>query len=60
VPNHEDLLPILTSRVNTVKDGKILEYESINNIENAFRSYLAQKILQGKENDLRTFKKIFI
>ena len=43
-----------------VKEGKLLDYENINNIGKAFRRYLDQQDLTGQGYNLRTFRKTFI
>jgi len=60
IPIHEQLLPFLTNRIEEIKEGKLLEYETINNIGKAFRRYLEQLDLTGKGYNLRTFRKTFI
>lgn len=60
VPIHEVLLPVLVERIKEVKEGKLLEYESINNMGKALRRYLSQLKLTGKGYNLRTFRKTFI
>ncbi|MBK8944090.1 MAG: site-specific integrase [Ignavibacteriae bacterium] len=60
VPMHPNLIPILKERISEVKEGKILEYESINNIGKAYRRYLTKQKLQNKGYTLRTFRKTFI
>ena len=60
VPIHPDLVPILKARVNEVKEGNILEYETISNIGKAYRRYLSKLKLNKKGYTLRTFRKTFI
>ena len=60
VPIHPDLVPILKARVDEVKEGKILEYETISNIGKAYRRYLSKLKLNKKGYTLRTFRKTFI
>jgi len=61
VPLHPDLVPILKERVKEVGEGGyLLEYETISNIGKAYRRYLKQIGLDGKNYTLRTFRKTFI
>lgn len=60
IPFHPELKPILEQRIEQVKSGKILEYETISNLGKAFRRFLAKLKLQNKGYTLRTFRKTFI
>lgn len=60
VPIHPDLIPLLQMRVSEVKEGKLLEYETVNNIGKAFRRYITQLKLKNRGYTLRTFRKSFI
>ncbi|MFZ1289564.1 MAG: site-specific integrase [Melioribacteraceae bacterium] len=60
VPIHQELKPILEKRIIEVKNGKILEYEAVDNIGKAYRRYLTQLKLQNRGYTLRTFRKTFI
>lgn len=60
VPFHPELKPILDERIKQIQEGKILEYETINNLGKAFRRFLAKLKLQHKGYTLRTFRKTFI
>ncbi len=60
VPFHPELKPILEQRIKQIEVGKILEYETINNLGKAFRRFLAKLKLEHKGYTLRTFRKTFI
>lgn len=60
VPIHENLVPILRDRINEIKTGLLLDYETINNIGKAVRRYFKKIGLNGKGYNLRTFRKTFI
>lgn len=60
LPIHPDLYPILEKRVSEVGEGRIFQYETINNIGKAFRRYLKDIGLDNKSYTLRTFRKTFI
>jgi integrase len=57
---HKKLIPILQERVNEVGDGKILNYNSVENLGKAITRYLNQIGLGGKGYTARTFRKTFI
>ena len=60
IPFHKDIKCILADRIKEVKAGFLFEYETVDNIGKAFRRYLDQLKLKGKNYNLRTFRKSFI
>ena len=57
---HEDLVPILKSRIEEVKEGKILNYNNIENIGQAVRKYFDKLGIRGKGYMAKSFRKTFI
>jgi integrase/recombinase XerD len=60
VPIHDELVKVLSNRINEVKDGRLLEYSHTRNMGNAFSRYLEELDLKDKKYNLRTFRKTFI
>jgi integrase len=60
VPFHPELKPILEKRIDEVKSGNLLCYETIGNMGKAFRRFLKQIGLNNKGYNMRTFRKSFI
>jgi integrase len=57
---HEDLLPVLTSALNEKATGKLINYNSVENVNKAFARYLDDIKLSGRDFTARTFRKTFI
>ncbi len=57
---HEELLPILTKRIEEVKSGKLLDYNNIENLGRAVTRFFADISLSGNGYSARTFRKTFI
>lgn len=60
VPIHKYLIPVLQARVDEVKTGNIMDYQTISNMGKAVRRYFAQIHLDKKGYNMRTFRKTFI
>jgi len=60
IPIHDNLIEVLRKRIETVKEGRIFEYENIGNMGRAYRRYLESLELKGKGYTMRTFRKSFI
>lgn len=57
---HKFLVPILRNRIEEVGDGKLLNYNNVENLGMAMRRFLKQIELNGKHYSSRTFRKTFI
>ena len=57
---HEDLVEIPKHRIEKVNDGKLFEYDNIENLGKACNRYFKQIGIAGKDYSARTFRKTFI
>ncbi len=57
---HKDLVPVLQDRMNEVKEGKILDYASVENLGRAITRFFDDIGIKGKGYTARTFRKSFI
>lgn len=57
---HEDLVVILEQRIQEIKNGKLLDYENIENLGRAFHRYIVSLDLNTQSYSARTFRKTFI
>jgi integrase len=60
IPFHQELAPILQSRLEKVPNGKIIKYSSVEILNRAFTRYLHRLGLDGAGYTARTFRKTFI
>lgn len=60
VPFHEDLVPILESRMLEVKVGNLLSYTNVTNLGKAITRYFTKLEIKEKGYLPRTFRKTFI
>lgn len=60
IPFHEELVPVLESRINEVKTGSILDYANIHSLGRAVERYLDKLQIGSKGYSTRTFRKTFI
>ncbi len=60
IPFHSKLIQRLTERISEVKTGKLLNYNSVENIGRAIGRYLIQLGINDKGYSTRTFRKTFI
>jgi integrase len=59
-PIHDNIKCILENRIKEKKSGRLYDYSEVKNMGKAFRRYLEAIGLDGKDYDLRTFRKDFI
>lgn len=59
VPIHKELVPILKARIAELKEGKLIGYENVENLSQAFRKY-RQELGMNTPYTPRTFRKTFI
>jgi integrase/recombinase XerD len=59
-PIHNNIKAILAKRIEGKKSERLFDYSEIKNMGKAFQRYLADIGLDGKNYDLRTFRKDFI
>ena len=59
-PIHDYIKSILESRIKDKKTGRLFDYSEVKNMGKAFRRYLEDIELNGKNYNLRTFRKDFI
>ena len=59
-PIHNNVKAILAKRVKGKKSDRLFDYSEIKNMGRAFQRYLSDIGLDGKNYDLRTFRKDFI
>lgn len=57
---HEELVDILKIRIDSVKQGKLLEYNNIENLGKACNRFFEQIGINNKGYTARTFRKTFI
>jgi len=57
---HKDLLPILKKRLKEVKEGKLLNYNCVENLGRAITRYLVDDLKIVEYYTARTFRKTFI
>ena len=57
---HKDLVPIITNRLHEIKEGKILNYQNVENLGRAVKVYFAEIGLPNTGYTSRTFRKTFI
>jgi integrase len=57
---HQDLIPILKSRITELKEGSILEYQTIENLGRAVHRFLNDLEMVKYGYSARTFRKTFI
>lgn len=57
---HKTLVPILKERIEELKSGPILQYNSIHNLGRAVERYLISLNIKSKGYSTRTFRKTFI
>jgi len=60
IPFHEDLLPVLESRIKEVKTGSIINYSNIHSLGRAIERYLDKLKIGSKGYSARTFRKTYI
>lgn len=59
-PIHNKIKDVLTKRIEINKSEKLFDYSEVKNMGKAFQKYLAEIGLEGKNYNLRTFRKDFI
>lgn len=57
---HKALLDIFKELIEVKKEGKLLNYNNVENMNKAFTSYLTALELRGNGYSMRTFRKTFI
>jgi integrase len=60
VPFHKCLVPVLSSRISEIKSGRLLEYNSVENLGRAITRYFERIGIGGHSYTARTFRKTFI
>jgi integrase len=57
---HKDLLPILKKRIKEIKEGRLLDYNNVENLGRAIKRYLIKDLKITEHYTARTFRKTFI
>jgi integrase len=57
---HKDLISVLESRIKTVENGKLLNYNNVENLGRAVTTYMKELGFTKKKYTARTFRKTFI
>ncbi|MHB8335838.1 MAG: tyrosine-type recombinase/integrase [Ignavibacteriaceae bacterium] len=57
---HEDLVPVLSARMNVLTEGKLLDYNNVETLARACNRYFEQLKIIDKGYSARTFRKTFI
>ena len=57
---HEDLLPVLSARMNEINVGNLLDYNTVETLARACNSYFVKLKIIDKGYSARTFRKTFI
>lgn len=60
IPFHSALLPVLEKAVEKIKSGKLLNYNTVENINRAVTRYFSTIGIGNKKYSARTFRKTFI
>lgn len=60
VPIHDDLIPVLSRRVEEVKEGKILNYNKVESMGHLVSKYFTDLGIKDRGYTARTFRKTFV